>query len=79
MFQNKIHKSDGQAFEDIFTSIMNYVDNDFMSIKPWGNIGDRKNDGYIKRTGTYYQVFAPEDIKNSYPQTIKKLNEDLQG
>lgn len=79
MFQNKIHKSDGQAFEDIFTSIMNYVDNDFISIKPWGNIGDRKNDGYIKRTGTYYQVFAPEDIKNSYPQTIKKLNEDLKG
>nr|CBX27246.1 hypothetical protein N47_A12750 [uncultured Desulfobacterium sp.] len=47
-FQNKILKADGQAFEDIFTAIMNYAEAGFQSIKPWGNIGDRKNDGYIK-------------------------------
>ena len=48
LFQNKIHKADGQAFEDIFTSIMNYCEPNFRSIKPWGRIGDRKNDGYIQ-------------------------------
>ena len=47
LFQNKIYKADGQVFEDIFTSIMNYSEPTFRSIKPWGNIGDRKNDGYI--------------------------------
>jgi phage-related protein len=27
---------------------MNYAEPDFKQIKPWGNIGDRKNDGYIR-------------------------------
>jgi len=79
MFKNKIYKSDGQAFEDLFTSVMNYAEKGFQSIKPWGNIGDRKNDGYVKRTGTYYQVFAPEEIEKSYPSTVKKLHTDFNG
>jgi len=79
LFQNKILKADGQAFEDIFTAIMNYADTDFQSIKPWGNIGDRKNDGYIKTKGIFYQVYAPEDIRKSYTDTISKLKTDFEG
>ena len=56
LFQNKINKANGQKFEDIFTSIMNYAEQGFQQIKPWGNIGDRKNDGYIKSKGVYFQV-----------------------
>ena len=59
-FQNKIFRADGQLFEDIFSAIMNYAETDFQQIKPWGNIGDRKNDGYIKTKGIFYQVYAPE-------------------
>ncbi|MBF0230883.1 MAG: hypothetical protein HQK63_15050 [Desulfamplus sp.] len=77
LFQNKIFKADGQAFEDIFTAIMNYAEPDFRSIKPWGNIGDRKNDGYINTKGIYYQVYAPEDIRKSYTDTINKLTTDF--
>ena len=36
-FKLKIHEASGQAFEDIFTAITNYVESDFQSIKPWGN------------------------------------------
>ena len=79
LFQNKILKADGQAFEDIFTAIMNYAEMDFQSIKPWGNIGDRKNDGYIKSKGVFYQVYAPEDIRMSYADTVKKLKNDFDG
>jgi len=79
LFQSKLFKADGQAFEDIFTSIMNYTEADFQSIKPWGNIGDRKNDGYIKTKGIFYQVFAPEDIRKSYPNVIAKLETDFDG
>jgi hypothetical protein len=79
LFKNKILESDGQRFEDLFTSIMNYYERDFIQIKPWGNIGDRKNDGYIKSRGIFFQVFAPEDIRNSYPAVVTKAFEDFQG
>lgn len=79
LFHNKIYKADGHAFEDIFTSIMNYAEPDFRSIKPWGNIGDRKNDGYIESKGIFYQVFAPEEIRKSYPDVIRKLVNDFES
>jgi len=79
LFQLKLHKADGQKFEDLFISIMNYAEPSFQSIKAWGTIGDRKNDGYIKNTETYFQVFAPEDIRKSYPKAVKKLEEDFEG
>jgi hypothetical protein len=79
LFQNKILKADGQVFEDIFTAIMNYADADFRSIKPWGNIGDKKNDGYIKSKGVFYQVYAPEDIRKSYTDAVNKVKTDFNG
>ena len=79
LFQLKIYKADGQIFEDIFSAIMNYAEIDFQQIKPWGDIGDRKNDGYIKNKGIFYQVYAPEDIRKSYPHIIRKLKEDFSG
>ena len=79
LFQNKILKADGQAFEDIFISIMNYAEADFQPIKPWGDIGDRKNDGYIRNKGIFYQVFAPEVIKKSYVEVVKKTKKDFTG
>jgi len=79
LFQNKIYKADGQKFEDIFTSIMNYMEKDFQQIKPWGKTGDRKNDGYIKSRGIYYQVYAPEEITISYPNVVDKLKTDFSG
>lgn len=79
LFQNKIFKSDGQSFEDIFIHIMNYAEEQFQAIKPWGNIGDRKNDGYIRDKGIFYQVYAPEDIKKSYVDAVKKIKTDFEG
>jgi hypothetical protein len=79
LFKNKIYEADGQKFEDLFTKIMNYVYPDFKQIKPKGSIGDRKNDGYIESQGIYFQVYAPEDIANSYTGTIKKLESDFKG
>jgi len=79
LFRNKVLESDGQKFEDIFTNIMNYAEPDFQQIKPWGNIGDRKNDGYIKSKNIYFQVYAPENISTSYPDVIDKLDTDFKG
>lgn len=82
MFKNKVLSSDGQLFENLFTSIMIKNDNGFEQVKPYGNIGDRKNDGFNKKKGLYYQVYAPENIdKNgiTIKASIDKLYTDFQG
>jgi hypothetical protein len=79
LFENKIRRCDGNAFEDLFSQVMNYAEPGFEQIKPWGNIGDRKNDGFIRSKGIFYQVFAPEDISKSYPDVIAKLEKDFAG
>lgn len=79
LFKLQIHEANGQAFEDIFTAIMGYTETDFRPIKPWGRIGDRKNDGYIKSKGIFFQVFSPEEITKSYVHVVRKLNTDFKG
>lgn len=77
IFQNFLLKYDGNAFESLFTKIMQSANNKFLQVKPQGTIGDRSNDGFDKITGTYYQVFAPENINKYQNRAIKKLNEDF--
>jgi hypothetical protein len=79
LFKNKIHEADGQKFEDLFGAIMNYKEPEFTQIKPWGSIGDRKNDGCILSKGIYFQVHSPEDVKKSYHDIIKKIQTDFSG
>ncbi len=79
LFKLKIHETEGKSFEDLFAHIMNYSEPDFQRIKPWGSIGDRKNDGYIPSQGIYFQVYAPEDIRKSLGNAIKKLESDFAG
>ena len=79
LFKLLVYRSDGIEFERLFTSIMNYAEPEFKQIKPWGNIGDRKNDGYIKSKGVFFQVYAPEDLINNSPAAVKKLKNDFLG
>lgn len=79
MFKYKVLTSDGQAYEDFFVDIMQRGNTNFIGVKPQGKIGDRKNDGYDKKTGCYYQVFAPEDPKLKSQNAVKKLVTDFAG
>src|SRR5450432_2623348 len=79
MLRLRIHESDAQAYEDLFVRAMVYADPNFRPVKPHGNAGDRKNDGFNSTTGTYYQVYAPEDIRRSAGNALKKLREDFSG
>lgn len=76
-FKLKIYQKDGYEFQNFFTSIMNKYDSEFTTIKTQGNIGDRKNDGYIPSKGIYYQVYAPEKIDAT--EAISKIENDLSG
>lgn len=79
MFHLQIHEADGQRFEDLFSKIMGYKSRDFQPVKPYGNIGDRKNDGWIQSENTYFQVYAPSNIEKSINEAVNKLEADLEG
>jgi hypothetical protein len=81
IFNVQTLKADGKSYEDIFTSVQMLLDITFRKIKPYGNVGDKKNDGFLPKTGYYFQVYAPENPEN--PRTIKnaisKLVNDFSG
>lgn len=79
MFKLKVYESNGQAYEDLFVKVIQYSNSNFEAIKPQGQFGDRKNDGFDKTTGIYYQVYAPEDLQKSQSTAIDKLNTDFNG
>lgn len=81
MFERTVYKQTGQAYEDFFCSIMEEADPLFKRVKAHGNIGDRKNDGFCKQSGTYYQVYAPNDLLNKKTEkdALKKLEEDFEA
>lgn len=79
IFQNKIYSCDGAAFESFFTQVMQCHNSNFRQVKPQGQYGDRKNDGFDGTTGTYYQVYAPENIQTKEKETIDKLVADFTG
>jgi len=68
----------GDAYQDFFHNVMGRrYPNDFIPTRPWGNLGDRKNDGYLKSKRILYQVYGPDDVKLS--DTIDKIDEDFNG
>ena len=79
MFKNKVLQSNGNAFEAFFSQIMTCANVNFQQVKPQGSIGDRKNDGFDKTTGTYYQVYAPENISTKEKTALEKLSTDFNG
>jgi len=80
-FKLKIHESDGQRFEDLFIKVMGKANSNFQPVKAWGRIGDMKNDGFDRTSGTYYQVFAPESTEKlpTINSAVKKVRDDFNG
>ena len=68
----------GDGFQRLFEKLMaKAYPNDFMACRPWGNVGDRKNDGYLASTRTLFQSYAPNDLTAA--EAIKKIHEDFEG
>lgn len=71
-------ESNGEAFQDFFSTIMEMrYPGDFVRVRPWGNLGDRKNDGYLRSKRQLFQCYAPREIELA--KTIAKINEDFHG
>lgn len=68
----------GTEFQNFFASIMERgYPTDFQKVKPYGNHGDRKCDGYHGSLKRVYQVYAPE--KMQVAETNSKVEEDFLG
>ena len=78
-FRNRVLSSHGQVFEDLFVRVMKASDPDFRPVKPQGKEGDKKNDGFNKKKGQYYQVYAPENLSEKETQSLKKLKSSFKG
>lgn len=65
-------------FQDFFSSIMEKrCPADFIRVRPWGNVGDRKNDGYVRSRRILFQSYAPNELVAA--TCIAKINEDFAG
>ena len=69
-------KKRGNEFQDFFSQMMELrFPSDFVRTRPWGNQGDRKNDGYHRSGRRLFQVYAPNEL--SAADAIKKIDEDF--
>lgn len=77
-FQVAFLMAKGDAFQTFFEQLMGKAHPaDFIPCRPWGKIGDRKNDGYLKSERTLFQVYAPNEMVAA--KAIAKIEEDFCG
>lgn len=77
-FEIEFLRTKGDAFQTFFERLMElaYKD-DFMACRPWGNRGDRKNDGFLKSARCLFQVYAPNEMEESKAKA--KIRADFEG
>jgi hypothetical protein len=77
-FEIAFLKAKGDAFQTLFEQVMGKAHPaDFIPCRPWGNVGDRKNDGYLPSERTLFQVYAPNEMTAA--EAIAKIDEDFAG
>jgi hypothetical protein len=79
LFRNEFRERRGEAFQDFFAQIMEkrYPRGDFQRVRPWGNDGDRKNDGYVRSRRILFQCYAPDELTAA--KCKAKIDEDFAG
>jgi hypothetical protein len=77
-FEIAFRRSKGAEFQTFFERLMGLAYKaDFMACRPWGKIGDRKNDGFLKSERHLFQVYAPNEMEAT--KAINKITEDFEG
>jgi hypothetical protein len=76
-FKYQCHECTPAEFQRIFENIIKRAKPEFIQIKPYGNIGDRKCDGLFHAEGTVFQVYSPDELKQADLQ--KKIKDDCDG
>ncbi len=76
-FQAKIVRLNGSAFQNFAADIFKITFDDFQKVKPDGRKGDEGNDGFREDSGTYYQIYSPEDPSSKKKKAAIKFKEDF--
>lgn len=78
-FDHRIIFTEGQSYEDLFTTIMRDRFPEFRQVRPTGSEGDWKNDGFLPSIGKCFQVYAPEDPELADARGAEKVLADFKG
>lgn len=77
-FENSYLTKKGDEFQNFFATIMEKrYPGDFIRVRPWGRVGDRKNDGILPSRRMLFQVYAPNEL--TAKEAIDKIQEDYSG
>src|SRR5699024_2252804 len=77
-FRLAFHLSKGTAFQDWFVLVAGYAFGaDFEEVRPYGRHGDLKCDGRRISSGSVFQCYAPDTMKEA--DLIAKIDEDFHG
>ncbi|CAK7256001.1 MULTISPECIES: ABC-three component system protein [unclassified Shinella] len=77
-FQLAFHKLKGAAFQDWFVRLAGYAFGpDFEEVRPYGRHGDLKCDGRRITSGSVFQCYAPDAMKEV--DLIAKVDADFHG
>lgn len=76
-FKYQCHECSPAEFQRLFENIIKRARPEFIQIKPYGNIGDRKCDGLFHADCTVFQVYSPDELKQT--ELKKKIKEDCDG
>lgn len=72
-----LRNSVGEDFQKVFSDIMVLCEEKFIRTDAYGNVGDRKNDGFIKESGIFFQVYGPEENTPNQKNAIFKMKKDF--
>lgn len=76
-FENLLLRSSGDQFQKVFNELMTRAHDGYVSVQPWGALGDRGNDGYIATELRFFQLHAPSGAAPNAHVSFKKSVADF--
>lgn len=76
-FKYKCHEETPAEFQRLFENIVKRARPEFVAIRAYGKIGDRKCDGLFAAESTIFQVYAPDEWRQA--ELEAKVEEDFSG
>lgn len=77
LFELRVRQAKGEGYQKLFNSVMQLRYPSFTPMRPYGNVGDRGNDGYIADTGTFFQCYAPTSPSSNLATAARKAAGDF--